>query len=74
MFSEVQEKSESFVTHRAPKRGVIGVPHGLHAGGARGGDVVFAVVDEEDLCAIRCEAFGRVPVDRGIGLCYSETM
>ena len=44
-----------------------GVEDGLHAGGLRGGDVFFAVVDEEDFGGGHVEAFGGVLVDGGVG-------
>ena len=60
--------------HLALEGGVVAaiVLDGLHAGGAGCGDVLFAVVDEEDVGGWGSESFSGVAVDLEFGLSESE--
>jgi hypothetical protein len=53
---------------------VRGVLDGCHAGGAGCGDVLLAVVDEEDIGGREAESFGGVGVDGRIGLGDAEAV
>ena len=47
---------------------------GGHAGGAGGGDVFFAIIEEEDFGGWGGEAFGGVVVDGEVGFGHAEAV
>ena len=63
----IEKVGQAASFHLLKEKGVVGVLDGLHAEGARGLDVLWFVVDEEDLCGWSLEAIRCSSINGGFG-------
>lgn len=68
----VEQGSETACAHLAHESGEVGEVECLKAKGVCGDDVLFAVIDEQDVFGCRVQGFGGSEVDGWFGLCHEH--
>src|ERR1035437_5612122 len=70
----IEQGSEAAFTHLAFEGGVVCVVDGLKSKCGCGGDVLFPVIDEEDVGRRGVQGFGGLEVDGRLRLCHEQGM